>query len=980
MKKANHWVLPRAGQFKKILSLSLALLAAMIPAAQAAKVLFVQNGYLPSTVKMISILEAQGHDVTVWTIPVDGNTTTAATYASQGYELIIIDEGVGSGNVGASMRGAPIPVINWEGYLYSGNRSAFNADAGLVGANYADGFAAAAANGGLGADFGQIINQTQIEIINPSHPLAAGLGAGLVDVFNPAASGDLDGPGVISFAGTRTFTPNVQVVATTPDFSGGMCVWGVEAGVLLPDATTSQARWVHLPWNTTTALRELVEPSYFLFEASIAWALTNAQPVKIFNLAPEGGSFLPTNTVITCAVNKTNNAGSAVASGNIVVKVNGATALSGVTVTDGGNVWNVSFTNNYQLNQSYTVVVSAAAADGGLGARQTTFNTFDPDNFTWEAEDFNFDGGAFFDSIVLCDTIGGGTPGCYFDRISVTNVDFSEINFAVTIAVPLTNEVYRFGDLSDVVRDVYVDTFLTADSFIRPQYSLAGIPDYEVRNIAVNEWLNYTRTYPPGTYNIYARVASAAALNVQLDFVDDATTETQNLTKIGRFVRGAGTAGYEFVPLTDDTGVTPLVIELTSGTPTTIRATALSGGYTPNFYMLVPTAAPVNEPPTVEITDPTPNQVINEGTQVTIAATVSDDGSITNVAFYAGTTEPLTLLGNDTTASYSFPFTPPLTGNNLTYTIRVVASDNGGLTAQDEVQVKVIDPTLIIVKTQADAQLNEYNNAVQDTSSNGPQLNARTSNNGTPPAGVNEVIALRFDLGEYAGQNLKDVSLNLINFRNNSAHTLHYYGVNAGTVGLDNNGTTVGYTDSTWDEAGGANLLYSTMPGLFFDGLPTQGYDTNNVTDLGAAPMGSGNKAVVVSYGAAALETFVEGHPGNLVTILVDTDTQSTGQKRFASKEATALDGGTPTGEAGEFAPFLSFRVDAAAPVLLWNQVGNNLEFSWSGSFKLQAQTNSLSSGISGNWGDYPGGAASPVNVPIDPAQGTVFFRLAPNP
>jgi fibronectin-binding autotransporter adhesin len=58
-------------------------------------------------------------------------------------------------------------------------------------------------------------------------------------------------------------------------------------------------------------------------------------------------------------------------------------------------------------------------------------------------------------------------------------------------------------------------------------------------------------------------------------------------------------------------------------------------------------------------------------------------------------------------------------------------------------------------------------------------------------------------------------------------------------------------------------------------------------------------------------------------------------------------------------------------------QTGNNLEFSWSDpTFKLQAQTNSLSTGLSGNWSDYPGGNTSPVNVTIDPAQGTVFFRL----
>jgi autotransporter-associated beta strand protein len=56
------------------------------------------------------------------------------------------------------------------------------------------------------------------------------------------------------------------------------------------------------------------------------------------------------------------------------------------------------------------------------------------------------------------------------------------------------------------------------------------------------------------------------------------------------------------------------------------------------------------------------------------------------------------------------------------------------------------------------------------------------------------------------------------------------------------------------------------------------------------------------------------------------------------------------------------------------------LGFNWTGSFKLQSQTNALSVGLSNNWGDYPGGASSPVTVPINVTNGAVFFRLAPLP
>jgi autotransporter-associated beta strand protein len=64
-------------------------------------------------------------------------------------------------------------------------------------------------------------------------------------------------------------------------------------------------------------------------------------------------------------------------------------------------------------------------------------------------------------------------------------------------------------------------------------------------------------------------------------------------------------------------------------------------------------------------------------------------------------------------------------------------------------------------------------------------------------------------------------------------------------------------------------------------------------------------------------------------------------------------------------------------PTLNVARVGNNLQFSWSGNFKLQALTNSLSVGLSGGtWADYPGGGTSGVSAPIAGSNGTVFFRL----
>jgi hypothetical protein len=67
-------------------------------------------------------------------------------------------------------------------------------------------------------------------------------------------------------------------------------------------------------------------------------------------------------------------------------------------------------------------------------------------------------------------------------------------------------------------------------------------------------------------------------------------------------------------------------------------------------------------------------------------------------------------------------------------------------------------------------------------------------------------------------------------------------------------------------------------------------------------------------------------------------------------------------------------------PAIIWTNTGTALQFSWPAGFKLQAQTNSLNVGIRTNWIDYPGGGTSPITVPIDVLQDTVFFRLSAKP
>lgn len=86
----------------------------------------------------------------------------------------------------------------------------------------------------------------------------------------------------------------------------------------------------------------------------------------------------------------------------------------------------------------------------------------------------------------------------------------------------------------------------------------------------------------------------------------------------------------------------------------------------------------INLPPSVSLTNPLNNASFRAPTNLVLQASATDDGTVTNVQFFAGPT----LLGNDTTFPYSFTL-PNAAAGNYTFTAR--AQDNGGLSTTSAV-------------------------------------------------------------------------------------------------------------------------------------------------------------------------------------------------------------------------------------------------------------------------------------------------------
>jgi hypothetical protein len=209
------------------------------------------------------------------------------------------------------------------------------------------------------------------------------------------------------------------------------------------------------------------------------------------------------------------------------------------------------------------------------------FDTFSQGNLTIEAEDWNWDGGQFIDNP---EPAAQTTPTSYFARTSFEDIDHEEFRSVFEPGQHDYRDLVLVGTepTGDVLRQKYIDA-----QVIDP-----AVKDYNVGWIELTEWLNYTRTFPTGTFNIYGRFANGnlgETFVAALDKLDDATITPQTTTPIGVFLGGPGRGWqtYDFVPLTDTNG---MILAVPMGGIETVRVTTVSGGYNVNFYMLVPAA------------------------------------------------------------------------------------------------------------------------------------------------------------------------------------------------------------------------------------------------------------------------------------------------------------------------------------------------------------------------------------------------------
>ena len=198
---------------------------------------------------LIARLEQQGHQVQV----VDDDVVTSSLAVDS--DLVLISSSVSSGKVGNKLTGVAVPVINWEAFIFD--------DLGMTGDQ-------------SGVDFGSNLNETQIEVTNNSHPLAAGL-SGLTAVTNISHKTHWGMPGANAI--------NIAHIAGDPSRS---TVFAYEAGDILENNMVALSRRVGLYMGKDASVDSTVE-ALQLFDAAVSWAL-DAPVLNTVKIMPLGDS------------------------------------------------------------------------------------------------------------------------------------------------------------------------------------------------------------------------------------------------------------------------------------------------------------------------------------------------------------------------------------------------------------------------------------------------------------------------------------------------------------------------------------------------------------------------------------------------------------------------------------------------------------------------------------------------------------------
>lgn len=497
-----------------------------------------------------------------------------------------------------------------------------------------------------------------------------------------------DGNGPQSNAG------DISVVSGTASFTNSgpyyfsvkSTGWGTYAWYPLIDSTSKAAVLTIPNDGTASTLRMTIDGGNCNENFFMLMPINTNAPVAgegyITNSFPDGTyQFQRTNT-FDCSVISPNGVQ------NVVVQVSGnslangpftqtLTASSGLTITGVSTDENLSFVLTTDAVYSLTFLITDGA--GNLSTSALSFDTINPSYYTWEAEDYDYNNGNFFDN---------PQTNAYYGLHGTAGVD------AFNSGGPVSANAYQRavqpipandqGDLNieqngDVPRLAYINT-------TNPVLDIPNL-DFDVGFTGGGQWANYSRTYPAGIYNIFVRAASGGGGSSDSGTFSLVTsgegagiaTSSQTLSQIGSY-SAVGTGAwqsYAWVPVLNSGGYPARFIG-SNGIPQTLRMTFVNANCNLNFFMLVPANLNNNPPPFVNGFTPDGSVIFQPSNTLTFTANSSVGITTANISLYLNGVKQsnLTFSGNGFTENVSCPIQ-----TNQLYTAVIDLTDTAGSSA-----------------------------------------------------------------------------------------------------------------------------------------------------------------------------------------------------------------------------------------------------------------------------------------------------------
>lgn len=349
---------------------------------------------------------------------------------------------------------------------------------------------------------------------------------------------------------------------------------------------------------------EVVYDNLYAIAAPLAG---NTPPIISISSPAEFGNFLPASTPVTFTVNDDKT----IPNSGLHILLNGTRidSSNGLVITPSGNGKQATFTG-LQAGRNYKAEIVATDADNATTTAVAYFDTFQTTTRVIETEDYNYALGQFFDN---------APPLYYFGQPGFEGVDFHDNRTTGRF------DGYRDGDP--------VGFKVTLD-YPRKKFTDLGGPDagyndYDIGDITAGEWLNYTQSFPPGTYEIYLRQSYANLERgeaVLEKVTSDPSQENQTTVALGSFLGIKTGSRFMNVPLTDGTGANVVRVQLNGQETLRLRQMTSSpadGSIYQNYLAIVPATGGGVQRASIASISPANNSETT-GFEVTITANIQN--------------------------------------------------------------------------------------------------------------------------------------------------------------------------------------------------------------------------------------------------------------------------------------------------------------------------------------------------------------------